>query len=375
MKTNTLFAKVGILFLVLVAAVFACTLQPPTGDIEDRVNGNVITNATVNVGETVTFTAINCFCPDAPYTIAEYHWMLPSQAYCISGDNTSVVQCKFFPPTPTGTTYRVYLNIKCSHGIWNLTPIYVDMTVNAVSGPWYVSSTTGDDSKTGRGEWANAFRNIQTAIDSASSGDTILVREGTYYGQLDLKGKNIDVHSCKEGNDSQLAPEITIIDANQDGTAVLFRGNETSSCQLKGFTIRNGVLVDHNPVLYLKLDETTGTNAPDISGHNHNGTLKYMENNDWIDGVLCKALDFDGSNDYVLISGYKGITGTASRTCSAWIKSTYSGAYQIIMSWGNDQTGGKWIMRLQQSSGRLSVGIGGGYVEGTKALCDGPLLL
>ena len=91
----------------------------------------------------------------------------------------------------------------------------------------------------------------------------------------------------------------------------------------------------------------------------------------WIAGKIGNALAFDGVNDYVQISGYKGITGTASRTCCAWIKSSdTSSTTRVIMSWGDDQISGKWILRLQPS-GKLCVGVGGGYIEGSKVLNNG----
>jgi endo-1,4-beta-xylanase len=131
---------------------------------------------------------------------------------------------------------------------------------------------------------------------------------------------------------------------------------------------------DETLQLYLKLDETSGTTAADSSMYNHPGTL----NNGpvWSAGHTpgSGALSFDGTNDSVVITGYKGITGTSSRTCSAWIKTTTTGA---LMSWGRSvPTGGDyWYCLVNYSAsgnpGALHVSVMGGNVVGTKDLRDG----
>ena len=47
---------------------------------------------------------------------------------------------------------------------------------------WYVSQTTGNNRNDG--SKANPVKNIQKAVDMASTGDVIYVAEGNYYGLL-----------------------------------------------------------------------------------------------------------------------------------------------------------------------------------------------
>jgi hypothetical protein len=98
-----------------------------------------------------------------------------------------------------------------------------------------------------------------------------------------------------------------------------------------------------------------------------------MDNSDWVAGKMGNALDFDGLDDYVETAGYKGVTGTTSRTCTAWINtSTVNGS---ILTWGNTSiSGGGWDFRLQDFGGypgRLTLGVKSGYMASRQNLADG----
>lgn len=76
---------------------------------------------------------------------------------------------------------------------------------------------------------------IQAGINAAQNGDTVLVAPGTYYENIDFKGKAITVTSSG-------GPTVTIIDGgNKPGVAtVVFAHGETSASVISGFTIRGG---------------------------------------------------------------------------------------------------------------------------------------
>jgi len=95
---------------------------------------------------------------------------------------------------------------------------------------WYVA-TTGSDA-TGNGTDTNPFATIQTAIDSSSDGDTVLVAAGTYVENVNFNGKNIAVIGE--------ARETTIIDGDSSGSVVTFNSGEDSTTLFSGFSITNG---------------------------------------------------------------------------------------------------------------------------------------
>jgi len=78
---------------------------------------------------------------------------------------------------------------------------------------------------------------IQEALDAASDGDTIIVRDGTYTGacnkNLDFKGKAITLRS-------ENGAQNCIIDCGDDGRGFYFHSGETSVSVVDGFTIING---------------------------------------------------------------------------------------------------------------------------------------
>ena len=81
---------------------------------------------------------------------------------------------------------------------------------------------------------------IQSGIDAAENGDTVLVADGIYRGEgnvnIDFKGKQITVKS-------QNGAESTTVDCERkpDTRGFIFQNNETNDSVLDGITIINGI--------------------------------------------------------------------------------------------------------------------------------------
>ncbi len=81
---------------------------------------------------------------------------------------------------------------------------------------------------------------IQSGINAAQNGDTVLVDDGTYCGEgnvnIDFIGKTITLKS-KNG------PDVTIIncEATLETKGFIFQNHETNDTVLDGFTIKNGM--------------------------------------------------------------------------------------------------------------------------------------
>ena len=75
---------------------------------------------------------------------------------------------------------------------------------------------------------------IQAGIDAAPDGVLVLVAPGTYFENIDFRGKAVALRS-------EAGPSDTIIDGGQAGSVVVFSSGETKDSVIEGFTIRNGL--------------------------------------------------------------------------------------------------------------------------------------
>jgi len=86
------------------------------------------------------------------------------------------------------------------------------------------------------------YATIQTALDSAHTGDTIVVRPGVYLENIDFLGKDVTLRSEK-------GPTMTIIDGGQTGSVVVFTSGESRQAAIEGFTITNGMAAKGGGIL------------------------------------------------------------------------------------------------------------------------------
>ena len=113
-----------------------------------------------------------------------------------------------------------------------------DFPIPPHAGPeWFVDEEGSDDNN---GSYDYPFSTIQHAINSANDGDSIFVRSGTYYENINFYGKEVKVFGLS-------GPEETIIDGQAMNSAVVaFRDFDYSDAGIYGFTIQNaeyGVMV------------------------------------------------------------------------------------------------------------------------------------
>lgn len=121
------------------------------------------------------------------------------------------------------------------------------------------------------------------------------------------------------------------------------------------------VSLDREPNLmeWWKFDETTGTTAADSSKYACKSTLLGESSFDAnrVHGKVGRALRL-AETDAVVITGYKGITGTGPRTVGAWIRTTKTRG--AIVVWGTNESGKQF--RFGHIRGRIGMTPFGGYL-------------
>lgn len=84
-----------------------------------------------------------------------------------------------------------------------------------------------------------------------------------------------------------------------------------------------------------KFDEGSGIVSADSSGFGYDGKLNGMDDSDLVDGIMGKALEFDGVDDYVTIPPLD-LAGTNTLTITAWIKREGQQSIYTGIVWSRD---------------------------------------
>ena len=121
-------------------------------------------------------------------------------------------------------------------------------------------------------------------------------------------------------------------------------------------------------VAYL-LDENGGNVAKDISGNDRHGEITGAKR---VEGQFGKALEYDGVDDNLIITGYNGIGGTDARTTVFWFKSDVVRDHSWV-KWGVNTPSQKYYIRshVRGNTCNLRVEINSGNNFGTDNVCDG----
>ncbi|MHC4061168.1 MAG: LamG domain-containing protein [Planctomycetota bacterium] len=236
---------------------------------------------------------------------------------------------------------------------------------------YYVDGFDGDDLNDGQTP-ETAFEHIQTGIDTAEDGDTVLVYPAVYTEPVDFNSRAITVQG--------VATEagVPIVDTPMD-YAFSFTNDEEPNSVLKNFVVRNSYLAlflidsaptirnltivdnwmgaeayagsepdisncifynstsgdlfgceaqyswtqegtgpidDSNLVAHWKFDEGEGLTAYDSAGTN-DGTIYGAT---WTSGQIGGALDFDGLDDYINLGSPGALNITDEISISMWVK-------------------------------------------------------
>ncbi len=194
-------------------------------------------------------------------------------------------------------------------------------------------------------EVPTTYSDIQTAIDSASAGDTILVFPGTYSGpnnrDLNFGGKNLVLLSTG-------GAAVTVIDCDSQSRGItLENGESVNGTLIRGFTIRNGSADRGGGIL---LDQSTATirecriesnTAIGLGGgiliDDSNGTKIYacrISGNIAGEGggIACTGVEVEAEICSTLISGNRAVKSTGSGTGGGIAQSSFQDG-RLLLCW------------------------------------------
>jgi len=177
--------------------------------------------------------------------------------------------------------------------------------------------------------------NIQAAINTSSTGDTILVQPNTYNENINFNGKAITVGSLFLTTADENYISTTIINGSGSASCVKFNSGESSASILSGFTITNGYAYygagincssSSSPTLsYLEISNNNGH-----AGDSYGGGLVCMDNS----SPGCSNLTF--TNNYANEGGGVWCHNNGDASFSECVfsenNSSHGGAMQISYS-------------------------------------------
>ncbi len=119
------------------------------------------------------------------------------------------------------------------------------------------------------------------------------------------------------------------------------------------------ILSQTSPVGLWHLNDGSGAAAEDSSGNGNDGTLTNMNTSTcWVDGKLDNGLDFDGTDDYVVIADDPVFDITGEITVEAWIYPASVSGDQVI---AGKRYSTSWELSLHDDSVNINAKQGGTY--------------
>ncbi|MBN1805522.1 MAG: RICIN domain-containing protein [Sedimentisphaerales bacterium] len=273
-----------------------------------------------------------------------YNASLTPEELALVRDNT---QPDPMPPAaPTGLSASIYdgaINLDWNDNTepdFNSYNVYRGTTVEGpytkidtnVPGSYYADSTFADDTK---------YYYIVTAVDDSQneSDDSSYTSTIHFSGDLSFDGF-VDMFDMAELG----AGWQSIYDINN-----LAKLSET--------WLSETYLIAHLPL---------DGDANDVSWNQFEGVC-YGDVSWSSSGYIGGAAEFDGSGSYIKFPGFDGITGTGSRTCTAWIKTGVNQCH--ILTWGTAGSGTAWKIQTTVL-GKLQVDVGDGDIKGNTTVIN-----
>ncbi|MCK5683522.1 DUF2341 domain-containing protein, partial [bacterium] len=127
----------------------------------------------------------------------------------------------------------------------------------------------------------------------------------------------------------------------------------------KKLTLNHDEVKKANLVGYWKLDESAGNTTVDSSGNGHTGTRNNMEDIDWTTCKYGKGLDFDGSDESVVVNHSANLDITGSITICAWVYMDSDGSYPSVVTKTNSSGYPGYIFEFREGLRKINLFMSG----------------
>ena len=222
---------------------------------------------------------------------------------------------------------------------------------------WYGTNAAG----TLRGMICNGT-NFQTVASSTNLvpntwNHIVFAWDGAYL-RLYMNGRPVGAPIAQTINSQDDSSMLWIGDGFNSGTTYRWDG-KLDQVQIYNYARTPAQIAwDYNrgkPIGWWKMDEGEGTAVHDESGSGNHGTMTNMDaGSDWVEGKYNKALDFDGTDDYISIPDANQYDfGINDFSLSAWVYRPSGGKSSPGIFSKNSNPG----YRLRLSSSDLVLGL------------------
>ena len=253
---------------ILDQVTYSVMTLPSLSYEETATNGAIFPNSITEVTMTLNPVSLNMDSAAAGFNLIPGNGHIQ---YTVNGsDPVSVFEnTEINLPVTAGQDYSVHAFL-----VDNLyQPVYPEVSVDysfSVAGNsvvsdgiyWVDANVLADSSATGSQD--NPFKIIQTAIDTASNLDTVMVNPGTYVENISLDDKYVTITTP----DPSTSAASTIIDGGSNGISVIdinglglsYEPEQESSILISGFTITNGLTASYEVASAIWLHSTSNIN-------------------------------------------------------------------------------------------------------------------
>ena len=159
-------------------------------------------------------------------------------------------------------------------------------------------------------------------------------------GATTLRSDLADNNGCDDTGGYYIKPRVDsrYVYADLGSDTVSLASTFYDAADNQSFATTKTVTYDPALEVYYPMDISlgdNGTTVQDVTANNRDGAVSGAALTNDMGEVSNQAYLFDGTDDYITVTGYKGSQGTTARTVSVWVKiESASSEFPILVQYG-----------------------------------------